>query len=65
MALGWTVIYRTCDEKIHSTTMVGSHDGNSAWDEAAALMNSSHTENVDIVAIVKGMNPAFIKNRDS
>jgi len=66
MALGWTIIYRTGETEVDSTTMLGSHDGKDAWSEAEIFLNKAHpSEKTSVVAIIKGMNPAFIKNRDS
>jgi len=46
--------------------MMGPHDGKDAWNEAEIFLNNTHpSEKTSIVAIIKGMNPAFIKNRDS
>ena len=66
MALGWTVIYRTGETEVDSTTMMGSHDGKDAWSEAEIFLNNAHpSEEISVVAIVKGMNPSYIKNRDN
>ncbi len=66
MALGWTIIYRTGETEIDSTIMMGPHDGKDAWNEAEIFLNNTHpSEKTSVVAIIKGMNPSFIKNRDS
>lgn len=66
MALGWTIIYRTGETEVDSTTMMGPHDGKDAWSEAEIFLHNAHpSEEISVVAIIKGMNPSYIKNRDS
>lgn len=67
MSLGWTVIYSTLERGMDSFTMMAGHDGVRAWDSASdkLVARFGPDENITVHAIVKGMNPSFIKKRDS
>ena len=65
--LGWTVIYSTLKEGIDSFTMVAEHDGPIAWETASGKLVSRYGphQRITLHAIIKGMNPTYIKTRGS
>ena len=65
--LGWTVIYSTIEDGVDSFTMMAPHDGPDAWETAAEKLVARYDSDsrATLYAIIKGMNPAYIKTRGS
>jgi len=67
MMLGWTVIYSTIEEGVDSFTMMAEHDGPTAWKTASDKLVARYGpgSRITLYAVVKGMNPSYIKTRGS